>query len=382
VKFEILYLPKTLYTSFMLNQERLLQTFLELVQIDSPTGQESAMTQEVARRLRGFGLDPQVDARGNVLAKIPGTGPTLLLNAHLDTVEPGRGIVPLVSGGKIQSQGNTILGADNKVTVALLLEVAAVCMEQDTPHAPLELLFTVSEEVGNEGALAFDVSQLSAKYGFTCDSGDPVGTVTIASPFYNRFSLELQGQAAHASRPEQANSVLPVLAHILSHLPLGRVSDQTVCNVGVVDAGHARNTVPGVVRMEGEVRSFVRQELDQVTNSVIQIARNAARQFGLHIKDEVVMENEGFLFPESDSFVQFTAGVVTDLQLPLQLKRSYECYDANIFNPKGIQMLNLANAVQGMHTVDESISLEDFQNIGRILFTLIQKFSSFGLRRF
>lgn len=361
----------------MINQQRLIDTFERIVQIDSPCGHEDALAHALMHDLMQLGISARRDTTGNVIAHIEGDGTPLLLNAHMDTVEPGRGVVPVVDEGAIRSKGNTILGADNKVAIAALLEAVQCIIEQKLPHAPVDLIFTVSEEVANIGAIHLDMSQIRARHGFTFDSGDPIGTITVASPFYNRFDIELTGSAAHASRPEQAQNVLSVLQRALSQLSLGRVSPETVCNIGLLVAGHARNTVPGSLLIQGEVRSFLRAELDATTQHIVNAFQHAAEAGGVKATPDVVMENEGYLFADTDPFVIFTADTLRSLQLTPQLQRSYECYDANIFNSNGVRVLNIANAVQDMHTMKESIAIADLVHLTNIVLKLCERFSGF-----
>lgn len=361
--------------SFPINQQRLLNTFLDIVQIDSPSGHETAMTKNISERLSAMNIESVIDDAGNVIANIPGEGPALLLNAHLDTVEPGRGVQPIIEDGIIKSSGDTILGADNKAAVAALLEALCVLKEQQTTHPPLDIVFTVSEEVANNGAIALDYSKIQAKHGYTFDSGDPVGTITIASPYYNRFDIEITGTAAHASRPEQASNVLPVLQEALSAVQLGRISDNTVCNIGMIAAGHARNTIPGNVTIRGEVRSFYESELHSVTNNIINTFTSVATQQKMEIRHDVVMENEGYVFLEDDEFVQYTVRAVEKTGYTSVLKRSSECYDANIFNSNGIRVLNIANGAQHMHTVNEQIAITELEYLANTMLFCIKDFS-------
>ena len=92
----------------MADQERLVKTLVELIEIDSPSGEEDAMDAEVSSRLESLGLKVSHDTFNNVIARLPGAGPPLILSAHLDTVEPGRGIKPFVDGGVLRSDGSTI----------------------------------------------------------------------------------------------------------------------------------------------------------------------------------------------------------------------------------------------------------------------------------
>jgi len=75
---------------FMINQNRILKTFLELIKIDSPSGEEKEIAQHILKRVKKLGAKVEFDSYGNVIGKLKGKGEQLMLNAHLDTVEPGR----------------------------------------------------------------------------------------------------------------------------------------------------------------------------------------------------------------------------------------------------------------------------------------------------
>src|SRR5438094_10665017 len=108
--------------SFSLNRERVLQTFLDLVKIDSPSGEEEAVAQEVIRRLEALGATTERDGFGNLIARLPGEGEPIIVGTHLDTVEPGRGIKPLIEGDRVRTDGTTVLGGDAKAGMAAILE--------------------------------------------------------------------------------------------------------------------------------------------------------------------------------------------------------------------------------------------------------------------
>ena len=204
-------------------RERLTKTFMDMAAISSPSGKETRMVEYVVARLEKLGISSQQDAFGNVIAKLPGEGQPILLSAHLDTVEPAKGVMPVLEGGIIRSAGQTILGADNKAAVAAILE----CCEARKGGRSLNIVFTLSEEAGNQGAWNLDYSLLEARQGFCFDSSKPLGTIISAAPFYDRFDIVLQGRAAHASRPSEALNPLPLLRELLSEVRLGAWDDHT-----------------------------------------------------------------------------------------------------------------------------------------------------------
>ncbi|HEU0021963.1 MAG TPA: M20/M25/M40 family metallo-hydrolase, partial [Dehalococcoidia bacterium] len=143
----------------MIEPERLVQSFCDLVKIDSPSDEEEAVAQHLIPRLEKLGLQVARDAHGNVIATEPGDNP-LLLSAHMDTVEPGRGIKPSVIGDRVVSDGTTILGGDCKAGVAAIIEGLESIIEDRKKHRPVQVVFTRGEEIGLVGASNLDWSMI------------------------------------------------------------------------------------------------------------------------------------------------------------------------------------------------------------------------------
>ena len=155
----------------MINENRLVQTFLDLVAIDSPSGQEEAISKDLARRCAELGGAVEQDEHWNLIARWPqGQGDWLLLSAHMDTVGKDIGIKPVIRDGVIYSDGTTILGGDDKSGVAAILEVIRSLHEAGLGHPPLEVVISVSEEVGLRGAKLLDKSKLTARRGYVLDA--------------------------------------------------------------------------------------------------------------------------------------------------------------------------------------------------------------------
>ncbi len=245
----------------MIDRERLLQTFLDLVRIDSETGYEAAAAAYCRARLAALGLTVEEDDAGpalggdcgNLFAFLPARGadqPTIMVNAHLDTVVPGRGVQPVIEEGVVRSDGRTVLGADNKTGLAVILEALSVLQERRPPHAAVQVVLTVSEEVGLRGARHVARERLIADFGYTLDS-DIVGGVVVRAPGYHRIDARIIGLAAHAGvHPEQGLSAAVIAARAVARTPLGKLDERTTANVGRLVAGVARNVVPAEARLE------------------------------------------------------------------------------------------------------------------------------------
>ncbi|MBC7262716.1 MAG: M20/M25/M40 family metallo-hydrolase, partial [Chloroflexi bacterium] len=289
----------------MIQEKRLLDTFLNLVRIDSPSGEEMAMAQELAKRLRQLGCTVELDELYNVVAKLPGQGEPLLLAAHMDTVMPGRGIKPVVREGVVYSDGMTILGADDKAGVAIILEVLEVIAEDKLSHPPLEIVITAQEETGLIGAKHLDKSRLQAKAGISFDAGGAPGTIVVAAPTHDNLAAVVHGKAAHAgTRPEEGINAILVAAQALVNMPLGRIDEETTANVGIIKGGLARNIVPDRVELMGEARSRNPMKLQAQVNKMVEALQGAAQRYGTTVDIEVTRSYVGYSFSEEHAIVK------------------------------------------------------------------------------
>lgn len=349
------------------------EIFLEIVKIDSPTGHEVMMTRYVQNYLTKLGLEPYCDSEGNVGVFIPGDSSLepIFFNAHLDTVEPGKGIKPQIDAGFIHSDGTTILGADNKTAVAAILDTINQLHSSKTIHHPLDVFFTVSEEGGSGGAINFDYSLLKAKNGYAFDvAGEEFGTVITSAPFYNRLSIELIGKSGHARLPEEAVNVLPVFIKAMNQLPLGRVSSNTLVNIGVINSGSSANTIPGQMNITGEVRSTVETELEKITNQYKNTLTDSARDLGATVKFNAKRENTGFKINSDNQFLKDTLVKLRQFGVSPVTKDSFGCADSNYFAEHGLTTINISDGSIGAHTTLERISISNLQKLSDLVFFL------------
>jgi len=350
--------------------KRLVRTFLDLVKIDSPSGHEEKVRKYVVQFVKKLGLKPIQDARGNLIVKVDGDGEPLLLGAHLDTVEPGRNIKPQIKDGIIRSSGDTILGADNKVAVAAILEVLKYLIENKLKISSIDIVFTLSEESAEFGSSKLDYGKISAKKGYTFDSLSPFGSIITASPFYNRFDIKIIGKSAHASFPHEAINALRIFGIALNKIKLGKINNKTIANIGIVSSGHAPNTIPGEVAISGEVRSFVKKEIEDYSRFIVNKFTEIALKFGARVEEKVIPSCSGYEYSVSDEFIRTTRKIIKDFGLKPSLMRKWACSDANIFNEHGIKILNLGDGVVNAHTTDEYIAVNDLSKLASLVFSL------------
>ena len=268
-------------------QDDVVSLFTELAALPSPPGDERAVADVVGEYMRNLGLDVTEDdagARigsnaGNLYARVEATdgGTPLFLCAHLDTVPPEAGIDPVLEDGVIRNAAGTILGADNKSAVAVMLEATRRLLAENRPHGGLELLFTPKEEVGLYGAAAFDHERLYAQVGYVYDQAAPIGDVILGAPYSHSMEVKLHGRAAHAGMyPEEGRSAIAAAARAIADLRLGRLDDETTANVGEIEGGTARNVVPEHCRFLAEARSHDERKLADVVQEMLETVTFAA----------------------------------------------------------------------------------------------------------
>ncbi|MGK2932160.1 MAG: M20/M25/M40 family metallo-hydrolase [Solirubrobacterales bacterium] len=339
--------------------------FVRLCEISSPTGEEGEVTAAVKVELESFGFEVTEDdaagpagaGAGNLLMRIDGEKPGyVMFCAHLDTVPHDGPIeVLLDEEGVYRSKGATILGADNKAAVAVLMELTSRYSAKKPPVG-IEILLTVAEEQGLRGAAAFDASKLESKAGFVFDHATDIGEVITASPSLHRITAEFTGVEAHAGLvPESGRSAIVTAAAAISEMKLGRVDEETTANVGLIEGGSSGNIIPGRCRVAGEVRSI---DPDKVTEYIATMSDAmvwAASENGCEV--DIVTEEifRGYRTPDdSPALIAAEEALRARGHEPKRVATGGGS-DANVFMAADIDVLLLANGTYGNHTHDESV---------------------------
>ena len=365
-------------------RRRLNETFARLCAIPSPFGSERACAEAVARELRRIGLDVEEDGVagevgaecGNLLARIPGrSNRTVLLCAHLDTVpEPGV-IEPVLVDDGWESAGDTILGADNKAAVAVILELVRRCAAEGSPVG-LELLFTVSEENALAGAKAFDASTLRSEWGYVLDHASPIGEIVVASPTYYRIEADFRGQTAHAGiRPEHGRSAIEAAARAISAMRLGRIDEQTTANIGTISGGQSggTNIVAGRCRVVGETRSLDPAKADASIAELIAHIHDAANTPDCFCDVDVTTQRlfEGYRQAPNAPSVLAAESALRACGYAPQRRSTGGGSDANAFISAGLQVTNLANGTERNHEPDERVAVAALEGMLDVTFALL-----------
>lgn len=363
------------------NEQRVIGQFIDLVKIYSPSFQERDVSVVLERELKALGLEVVNDGTGegntgNLIATLKGSGRgvAIYLGAHMDTVEPGKGINPVIKNGVVYSDGTTILAADCKASIAAILEAIRIVNDEKIPHADVEVMITYGEEKGLLGAKTLDHTKLKSKYGFVADSSNDAGTIITSAPSQDSMSVVFHGRSAHAGlEPEKGIDALRAAALAITRMPLGRIDEETTANVGLIKGGLGRNSVPDRVEMEGEARSRNNAKLDRQTQTMTEAMKSAADEVGATVDIKVVRQYESYTFEESAPIVKLAREAAVAAGLKPGFAVSGGGTDANVLNARGVTSLVLGTGMSQPHSVDENIPVKDVVGLTRMMVELIRK---------
>ncbi len=362
----------------MINKERAINRFMELVQIDSVSYNERDVADYLITYFSELGYEVIEDKKsnervprsnsGNVLVRIPGKGalaeaPTTILEAHMDTVEPGNGVKPSITedGKYVVSDGTTILGADDKAGIAQIIEVEAVIRENGLDHPPLELLFTIGEEVGILGAFAVDTDLLEGKIAFVLDGGGGPGVAIIGGPDYYDITGKITGKASHAGvAPDLGISSIQVMAEAISNMKLLKIDENTTTNIGKVICDYPTNVVPEITTFAMEVRSLDPESSKKQVDHVIGELKKAADKFGAKLEYEVSQSLHAYHHDENNPVIKRFKGMCERHGLTYTGLVMRGGTDVSGLTFNGIDAIALAAGGEHAHELQERLIIDEF----------------------
>ncbi len=359
-----------------------LDLFLELAAIASPSGEEREVADRVLDYVRDSGLEADEDDAGpkigstigNLYVRLEPTAPgqRVFFCAHLDTVPPTDTIEPVVEDGVVRNAKPTILGGDNKAAVAAMLAAARRVLAENRPHAGIELLFTPKEEVGLHGAYAFDHTRLAAQVGYVYDQAAPIGEVVLGAPSAQQLEITFHGRAAHAGMyPEEGRSAIAAAARAIAEMRLGRVDDETTANIGLISGGTAPNIIPEWCSLVADVRSHDERKLAELVQSMQDALTFAAGVAECEVEMQSRRSYRAYRFKKDDLAVRLAADALGRCGFETSYSLSGGAADANAFNERGLQCVNLANGMAEIHTPDEHISVADLEAMVEVTLALV-----------
>lgn len=359
-----------------INNQRLLNTFMELCAIDAEPTQERAMADHLTARLTALGFTVTEDdagtrlggTAGNLYATLAGTGPgeTLLFSCHMDRVVPGCGVKPQLKGEYLVSDGSTVLGADDVAGLAAVLEGLMAVQEQGLPHPPLELLFSVAEELSLQGSEQCDMGQLVSRCGFVLDAGGPVGEIVVTAPEQVRLSAVIRGRAAHAGiAPQEGISAIQIAATAIASMKLLRIDDETTANIGSIRADGPTNIVPDRCELSAEARSTDPAHLAAQVAAMQQALEEAAAAAGGQVEISLRSNYRSYRLDPASAPVRRASAAARQLGLQVRYRSTGGGSDANFLNERGIPTAVLCCGFEKVHTCEERIAVAELTRLAQ-----------------
>jgi tripeptide aminopeptidase len=364
---------RSLQSASSAERERLLDDFVRLCEIESPSQHERKVADAVKADLERLGLQVEEDdtaeetgsESGNLLARIEGPpeSRTILLCAHLDTVPLAAPVEVHEENGLLTNKNEAILGADNKAAVATILAAARRLVDR-RPPVGVEILFTTCEEQALAGAKAFDLEKLNAEFGFVFDHATPIGELVTASPTYYRLEADFRGQAAHAGiRPEAGHNAIVAAAKAIAAMQIGRLDEQTTANVGVIQGGTAANVVAERCQVVLETRSLDDARAGEVVSSMVDAVTEAASDAECDIETSVERLFRGYKLARTAPVVETAAEALRQTGIEPVYINTGGGSDANALIAADLPVVNLANGTERNHQPDESVTVDALEQM-------------------
>jgi len=362
-------------------KEDIVGKFKRYVQVNSESGNEKTFAKILIKELETLGLEVKQDRltkkhhsnTSNIIATLEGQGEdSILLCAHLDTVKPGLDIEPIERNGNIYSKGDTILGADDKAGVAIIMRTLEMLIENRIPHRRVEVVFTVHEEGSLYGSKALDYTLIESKEAVVLDSSGEVGGIVIKAPSKEKISAEVIGKSSHAGiAPEKGINAISVASEAISKMRLSNVDRDTTANIGTMNGGDATNVVPDNVNVTGEVRSFKDKNRGKQINHMKECIDDSINKHKAQGKVTTELLYRSYEIPENDGFVQEIIKSGEKAGIDMFTRDSKGGSDANVFNSHGIKTVNLVIGTQNAHTMDEYIAIDSLIDCSKIIYNLL-----------
>jgi len=363
-----------------MNTERVIDKLSRYVACDSESGKEKPFCELLEAELKARGMTVLRDEVGaqcgsngwNIYASLDGVGEPILFSAHMDTVPPGIGIEAVVEGGIIRSKGDTILGADDKAGIAAVVEAIDMLQEEGRAHRPVEVLFTVCEELGLFGSRYANYDLIKSKEAVVLDSGGPVGELINEAPAKLSIKVEITGKSAHAAiAPDKGIHAVKAAAAAIVAIPCGYPDAQTVMNVANLLAPGQSNVVPDKASFEIDLRSFDEEILAQHVALIERAVQTACDEFGASFDIQIARESDIVFVPPARPLVARLKAVYADMGVQAETDRTYGGSDATWIFKHGIDVINIGIGMTDVHSTDEHISVEDLTRITRLAYGMM-----------
>ena len=365
------------------NTERLTSTLIDLCRIPSPSGYELKIAEYIRNYAAEFGLNVKEDEAGtklgstcgNISISIPGDKrESIFLSSHMDTVKvPDVEEIPLIrTKDRLQTDGSSILGGDDKAGIAAALEILTLSMENPERNRPLDLIFTIKEEQGALGSGFFDPAGIKALTGFNLDGETKPYTVICKAPYKTKYRCVVNGKAAHAAvNPEEGINAVQIAGKIVSTLPTGRLDDISTANISKISGGGPTNIVPDKVIIEGEARSFELETLNNLKKEIEQICNNGILNSQGNVQLSWEDLYDGFLIEGNEKCSQLFTEACRKINKEPVFLSSPGGGDSNQFNNKGMRNLVFGLGMHNIHSKNEYLVLKEYYKAVNLLARIV-----------
>ncbi|MBT3293419.1 M20/M25/M40 family metallo-hydrolase [Candidatus Peregrinibacteria bacterium] len=355
------------------------ETLVRILETPNPPEGEEKMRALVKKELKNLGMKTSIDSAGNLIGHLGKGENAFLLGGHLDSVQPCEGIKVRREGDIIKSEGETILSADNGVGIFEIMAALKYLHDNKLPYCPVDILFTVGEEIGGIGAQAVQMSDLRAKHGMLLDRSDDPGVLVVEGPYKRNFSVTFTGVSAHAFEAEKGVSAIHMAAACISLFPQGKIHDGLYANIGRIQGGNAVNQVAENAVLEGEVRALTKEGAEKLLEEYQRIIDSIQYKFSLSGEFSPTAEfkhtarREGYKHDEEDWLIKNISSVQEKLGIPTKMQVTRACSDAGDLTNRGINTVNYGNGAHRVHTKDEWVDMKDIKTASWFLVNFLQE---------
>jgi tripeptide aminopeptidase len=350
-------------------RDKILEYFRLLTSIDSPSGEEGELADKLAEIVAARNFRLERDGAGNIIAR-RGRGVPMLLCCHMDTVESCAGLVLRSDGDYLTSSGDTILGADDKAGIAVILAVLSG-LDRDPG---LEIVFSVEEETGMKGTKSIPSGALKAKWGLVLDAAEPVGAVINQAPGETGLKIAITGRGAHAAaNPEKGIDAIRLAARYISQLPPARIDEGATFNLGIIRGGKSTNTICPQVELLGEIRSYDEGKRQKIARCLEQSLAVALRGTGGEYSFQLEDSYPGYHLREEHQLLNFLRKTAQPLKIPIDVHSRFTGSDANVLNSLGVPTVNLGVGVEDGHSFQERVSVSAMVTLANWLTAMLKE---------
>ena len=370
-----------------MKRERVINSFIDMVKIYSPSLNEKEYSEYLVKQLERLGLEVYLDLGfkkygGNaptIFAKLKGnvSGEGVTLAAHMDVVEPCANINPIVDGDFIKTDETTTLGGDDKAGIAAILEVLENLIESEAKHEDVFVLLTPCEENGMLGAKNIDwdlvpTHMIPAKNMIVIDNSGRAGLIAHTAPSKYDFKITFKGRKAHAGiEPEKGINAIVVASKAISNMHIGRIDEVTTSNIGKIEGGGATNIVTDEVCFTAEIRSHVNERLIEEIEHMKTCCEGAAKSMNATCKFENENAYPSFELSKDSYIFKLTEGATKKAgvePIPMIIGGGS---DANIMANLGYQSAIISIGMYNVHTVNEYLNIDELFAASKIVYNMM-----------